>query len=283
LTSFTEADPQVDQTTSGKWCVGTGTAVTCTQNAPVLTETDPVWTSASSNYHTKTQADAAYVNEGQGNSVTSAMITDGIVGTSDINSAHVQRRVSSTCAAGSSISAIALDGTVTCETDDSYMYSAGTGLVLVGTQFRFDNAYKVPNATFADSAASAATAGSAPMIIGGGAASDLYTSATAYLPMFMNTYSATESEVQQAMPTAGTISNFYVRLTGSPGTGNNYIFTVRKNGSSTTVTCTVSDSTTSCTDTGHSVSFVAGDTIDIMSVPNSNPTGQGMHWTAKYQ
>jgi hypothetical protein len=36
-----EADPQVDATTNGSWCVGNGTQVSCTAAAPVLTESDP--------------------------------------------------------------------------------------------------------------------------------------------------------------------------------------------------------------------------------------------------
>ncbi len=63
--------------------------------------------------------DSSFVNEGQANSISSAMIIDGQVNSSDIDSTSVQRRVSGTCAAGSSIRAIAQDGiTVTCEPDD---------------------------------------------------------------------------------------------------------------------------------------------------------------------
>jgi trimeric autotransporter adhesin len=48
--------------------------------------------------------------------VTSLMIEDGAVGAADINPFEVQQRVEGTCPAGSSISAIALDGSVSCET-----------------------------------------------------------------------------------------------------------------------------------------------------------------------
>jgi len=57
---------------------------------------------------------------------------------------YLQRRVSSTCAAGSSIRAINADGTVLCETDDNTNYSAGTGLALIGTQFSLSTPYQLP-------------------------------------------------------------------------------------------------------------------------------------------
>lgn len=55
-----------------------------------------------------------------------------------VDSTAVQTRVSSTCSAGSSIRAIAEDGTVTCETDDGSSYAAGSGLTLTGTTFAVD-------------------------------------------------------------------------------------------------------------------------------------------------
>lgn len=51
---------------------------------------------------------------------------------------YLQRRVSSACEVGSSIRAIAADGTVLCETDDNNTYLAGTGLDLTGTTFSVD-------------------------------------------------------------------------------------------------------------------------------------------------
>jgi hypothetical protein len=51
------------------------------------------------------------------------------------NRAETQWRVSDVCAAGSSIRAIDVDGTVICEADDDTTYGAGTGLSLVSGQF----------------------------------------------------------------------------------------------------------------------------------------------------
>ncbi|GEM_PF-2411919 len=59
--------------------------------------------------------------------ITSAMIADGAIAAVDVNSAQIQKRVTGNCAAGSSIRAIAEDGTtVTCEPDDVGVGGSGT-------------------------------------------------------------------------------------------------------------------------------------------------------------
>jgi outer membrane protein assembly factor BamB len=121
-------------------------------------------------------------------------------------------------------------------------------------------------------------------IIGGGTGSvNLQGASTNYVPMFNSNRSAVESEVQQFMPVAGTVSNFYVILDGSPGTSRWYTFVVRKNGADTPLTCTIADTDTTGSDLTNSVSFAAGDYISIMSTPSAaNPTGRSMLWTAKF-
>ncbi len=57
------------------------------------------------------------------------------------DTAYLQRRVNSSCAAGSAIRLIAADGTVTCESDDNTTYSAGTGLSLAGNTFSLNTGY----------------------------------------------------------------------------------------------------------------------------------------------
>ena len=66
---------------------------------------------------------------------TGAGLTGGPVtttGTIAADTAYLQRRVSATCAAGSSIRTINADGTVACETDDGTVTSVATGPGLTG-------------------------------------------------------------------------------------------------------------------------------------------------------
>lgn len=75
--------------------------------------------------------------------------------------------------------------------------------------------------------------------------------------------SASSSVAQIPMPTAGTISDFYLYTNTAPGSGTSWDGTVYKNGSSTSLGATISDTATSANDTVDTVSVVAGDDIKI--------------------
>ncbi len=77
-----------------------------------------------------------------GTGLTGGGTTGSVTLTADTT--YLQRRVSSTCAVGSSIRAINADGTVTCEADDNTTYTGGTGLALIGTQFSLSTPYQLP-------------------------------------------------------------------------------------------------------------------------------------------
>jgi hypothetical protein len=120
-------------------------------------------------------------------------------------------------------------------------------------------------------------------IIGGGTGmNDLSRNSTNYVPMFDTGTSDTESDVQQFIPVAGTVSNFYVTLDGSPGSSSSYTFVIRINSEDTLVTCTISGTETTGSDLTNSVSFAAGDYISIMVTPASMPTAVSMRWTAQF-
>jgi hypothetical protein len=105
------------------------------------------------------------------------------------------------------------------------------------------------------------------------------TSATEYTCVSSSSqnYESTESEVWQVVPTSGTVSNLYVSLVSDPGTNPDaFRYTLRKNGVSQALTCTITadDKTGNDTDVGHAVSVVAGDLIDIM-IENLNTPSTG--------
>jgi hypothetical protein len=87
--------------------------------------------------------------------------------------------------------------------------------------------------------------------------------------------SSTESNVQIPLQ-AGSISNLQVSVITAPGSGNSWTITVRKAGADTAVTCTISGSATTCSDTSHSVSFTEGQLVSIETTPASTPTGTSL-------
>ncbi len=85
-----------------------------------------------------------------------------------------------------------------------------------------------------------------------------------------------------AVPSAGTLSGLRVFTSATPGNSNSWTFTIRKNSQSTGVTCTVSGSSAnSCTDTTHTITFAATDTIDLVATPSSGPSPATVGWSAK--
>jgi hypothetical protein len=65
-------------------------------------------------------------------------VTANVLGT---DPAVLQRRVTATCAAGSSIRGVNSDGSVVCQPDANTAYSAGSGLTLAGSAFSADTSF----------------------------------------------------------------------------------------------------------------------------------------------
>ena len=86
---------------------------------------------------------------------------------------------------------------------------------------------------------------------------------------------ATQANAQNAMPFAGSVSNLQCKVTTAAGaTGDS--FAVEKNGSATTLTCTVTNTNTSCSDTTDHPTFATSDLLDIVvnsAATNTNATG----------
>ncbi len=81
------------------------------------------------------------------------------------------------------------------------------------------------------------------------------------------TPSTTETNVDVDSPSAATATNLYVQLSVALGMGNTGVFTMRKNASSQSITCTISGAvTTSCSDTTHSFNVSQGDLLTVQLV-----------------
>lgn len=89
---------------------------------PLYAETDPIWLAASTNYYTKTQADAQYVNEGQTNAITTVMITNEAVTAAKLLDGATLLEIADDDGAGSGLDADLLDGL------NSSVFATGTPL-----------------------------------------------------------------------------------------------------------------------------------------------------------
>lgn len=95
-----------------------------------------------------------------------------------------------------------------------------------------------------------------------------------------NTWNSTYAARSTIVTEAFTLTGLYVLLTAPPNTGKSYTFTVYKNGVATALTLTISGAAVTNTDSTHSVTFAAGDTIALASVsPSGTPDATGiMYW-----
>jgi len=105
--------------------------------------------------------------------------------------------------------------------------------------------------------------------------------------MFTAELDTTELAVQNIMPSAGTIKNFFVFVQAAPGAGGSWVITVRKQtppaaSAATAVTCTIAGTAVSCSDLTHTASFAAGDLIAIQVTPVGAPVASPGQWTAVF-
>lgn len=87
-----------------------------------------------------------------------------------------------------------------------------------------------------------------------------------------------ETQKWQVVSTPGSIKNLHVLLTAAPGVGASYTLTLRVNGVSTALTCTVAGAATTCSDLVNSVVVAAGDRITLECSPTNNPAAASPRW-----
>jgi hypothetical protein len=106
----------------------------------------------------------------------------------------------------------------------------------------------------------------------------------------IDVFSNTETAIEEVLATGGTVSNLRVYLTGAPGPGNKFTFTVRRDPVasaevSTEVSCSMSGNgvgSASC-ESNASQEFEAGDAISILATESGSPTTRTMFFRLDYQ
>jgi hypothetical protein len=85
-------------------------------------------------------------------------------------------------------------------------------------------------------------------------------------------------------PFAGTVKNLYLASSGAPGSGQTYTATLYKNGSSTALTAAISGgSATTANNTANSVTFNAGDTLQLRLVTSGSAGANDVAVSAEVQ
>ncbi len=84
--------------------------------------------------------------------------------------------------------------------------------------------------------------------------------------------SANESETQIVATRSETLQNLFVHLTSSPDIGSSWTFTVRKNGSNTTLAVTITGASTTGSDVADNVAISAFDLISIQVSASGAPS-----------
>lgn len=95
-------------------------------------------------------------------------------------------------------------------------------------------------------------------------ASTLYFSLAQY-------FVGTEANAEMRLPRAGTALNLYVDSTAIPA-GQTVVWTLRKAGQDTSLTCTQTEGQTQCSDTSNTVTFAQGDKIALKAVCSGGST-----------
>jgi len=91
---------------------------------------------------------------------------------------------------------------------------------------------------------------------------------------------------EQGIPAnvSGTLKTLKVHVTGAPGAGNDYAFTLMVDGSASALTCTISGgSATDCSDTSNEVSVTEKQRVSLRVVPTSTPTVVDATWSMMWQ
>jgi hypothetical protein len=93
---------------------------------------------------------------------------------------------------------------------------------------------------------------------------------------------ASDGPASASMPRAGTLDRFYVRAGTFNSANGTVVYTVVRNGTATSLTCTVTISAGSCSDLSDAVVFAAGDTVSVRIDNNSAGAVRDSRWSGEF-
>lgn len=98
------------------------------------------------------------------------------------------------------------------------------------------------------------------------------TASTGSTRYFMTNGSASENSINAVMPLAGRAQNLHVSCS-TDATAGDIVFTFRDDGADTSLTCTVSSGTSTCSDTTHTADYAADSLVNmkVVSTASNNP------------
>lgn len=165
----------------------------------------------------------------------------------------------------------------------SIVHNGGVDTTAGNNKFLFRKAGAI--STYADPVTSGtvnARIGGDQVIVGGGP-DEIAASSTEYsVLMGSGDFNATRNLIEQCMPTAGVISQLYIRMSAAPAAGT-AIFTLMKNAAAQALTVTITaGGATTGSDLTHAVSFVAGDTVSLRYVTSGASGTPKVAWSTTW-
>jgi hypothetical protein len=122
-----------------------------------------------------------------------------------------------------------------------------------------------------------------PGIIGGGSATALFQTGEMFVGVLMADRKRDEADVEFLVPIDGILTSLHAIVSTAPGQPTrSWAVTVRRNGASEAMTCTIQDTATTCSDLAGFVEYAAGDRIAIQILPAGSPPATFFRWSAVF-
>jgi len=120
-------------------------------------------------------------------------------------------------------------------------------------------------------------------VIFGGYDNFLDTTATKYQRIIGGSIWRATEDCYKLVSTNGVIKNLRFKLSGAPGAGKKYTFTLMLNGAPTALTLEIADAATTGNDMVHEIVVTGGDYVSLRCVPTGTPTAVMATWTSMFE